>query len=679
MNIRKGFVAVFAFLIFVSTVAAQGASFNLIDPADGEDFGYQSIDFSAEITANENLSAADIRIGIPDGSYTYVATTTNTIVDGETRSLSGTLQLEDPSLWPTGTYNWTVTGTAEDNGELFESTTRTFTVSENGYDLDFSLDRPAPGETYVKGTQEEFSAFVDAPDGMDLDAADITLTRPGGTDYVVESQTGISGNSVSLSAFTDFAGEPTGTWMWHVNALADTGTTFKSSSSQAFEVVDRAYSFEYVEAPSDGETIEGPPPVTINLSVDAVPNTELDEIYILMDKPGDPAGEQIVTVNNPTVGDTVHLDTQYTANESGEYEFVVEGVDPDGNHYSYGIRAFNVTSGPYNFTLVSPPDGASFETTDTVQFEASIEAPEGETLESADISVFDPQGNSFETFSVSGISSSSTTITGSLTIPESFEVADYPVNGTWTWNVEAITQSDTEFETSATRSFEVTKRPVPNVSFNLDIPEAESSYEVGDTVKFRATASVPTEYVLEAGDISVFDPEGFEVETFSVSSNSDSVITITGNYTIPESFDAVEYSPVGTWTWNMEAIPENGDTFQVSGTKSFEVNEKQLGLAELAAKVLAEWIGDFVSGFFEGMSDNLSEDNMTVIAVVLAISIAVMTAYVSQSPMIGMGSMVLASLAFVVVGWLPSWIGFVFIVLTAAVLGFAATQIGGGG
>lgn len=119
------------------------------------------------------------------------------------------------------------------------------------------------------------------------------------------------------------------------------------------------------------------------------------------------------------------------------------------------------------------------------------------------------------------------------------------------------------------------------------------------------------------------------------------------------------------------------DSVNISASTT-DTTETADSLGESLGGSLAEFTGKFFEGFFNGIENNVSESNQNLIASIIAVIFGIIAGVLSRSSLLGVGTMVLTVLGFTVQGWMPSWIGFVFVVITAGIIAFLGSKIGGG-
>lgn len=453
----------------------------------------------------------------------------------------------------------------------------------------------------------------------------------------------------------------------------------------------------------------------------------------------------------------------------GAWQWTATASDFDtGDLYTSGNRTLNIDgdNADVNFTLNNPMNNTGFNNGETVDFNASVTAPEGVTLEDAQIQYFTDTGQSGTIAQQQNVADNTVTLTGSETFNE---------NANYTWYATALPEGAGTYQDSSESYFTVSE-PDYNITFANFEPADQSTYTEGDTINF--SVDVTSDYGQQHDIEGIYDGQIEEVCTHPGDGS-----TVTCEYSVTENtpgtynyrFSAITSSPSGTFlndTENRELTveqypvtatftnfqPADNQTFEFgeqinisvdvkadaqqsidvegivdgnikevfthpgdNSTQSYEftvsydqnmtdvgyrfsaitsspngsfINDTEQrtfdvidydepldtgGIASGIGAKIAAFIANIFSGFFDGIENNVSEANQTLVAAMLAIIIAVITAAVTRSSIIGMGAMMLTVLGFVVNGWLPSWIGFVFITLTAAVLALIAGRVVGGG
>jgi len=144
------------------------------------------------------------------------------------------------------------------------------------------------------------------------------------------------------------------------------------------------------------------------------------------------------------------------------------------------------------------------------------------------------------------------------------------------------------------------------------------------------------------------------------------------------------------YRFNVITSSPDGDSLGDTNVRFFDVvgynNEteeptdptKPDGLFAQFGAFIGEYATAFIEGIISGLENNTSDGNQAIVFIFVTIILASIVGYLTNSTM-GMASMVLLTLAGTVKGWLPSWIGFVFIVMTAVIIGWFGAKVTSGG
>lgn len=298
--------------------------------------------------------------------------------------------------------------------------------------------------------------------------------------------------------------------------------------------------------------------------------------------------------------------------EPGETHTYTRGINfnesdqPEGD-YTWRARADNLTAdetyfsenrtltidadaAEITFSNLEPSDNSIFDVNDSVDFNAEVEAPEGNNMDDAKIDWYGLEEGSGE-ITPSSSYTNSVTVSGS----ESFSDA-----GSYEWYATAQPEGGS-YQDSETRSFEV-EAATPDIEWNepddgetftypfsedntdVDVSWSIESYsENGTTALYRNDSEIQNETFSEYSSTTYTETDTLEkgtyeyytvVETETHTEESDPV-TITVEQedaeppevstSKPEEEDVYEYGPdenseTITFEWSVESFDEDGDT-----------------------------------------------------------------------------------------------------------------------
>lgn len=516
----------------------------------------------------------------------------------------------------------------------------------------------------------EFSHTITAPEGG-ANITGITLYYPNGTKYgdFDDSVDLTEGETYNHSETINFNSTmPEGAWQWTATASDfDTGDLYTSGNRTLNIDGDNADLNFTLDSPANNTDFNNGETVDFNASVTAPEGVTLEDAQIQYFT--DTGSSGTITQQQNVDNNTVTLTGSETFNENANYTWYATALPEGAGTYQDSSESYFTVTDPdfsINYTLNNPVDGATIGY-ENINFSGEIETDT--ELDSADIELFNPSGTS-----VAVMAGQTSVGPGTIQLSEQFNFdGDNDPEGTWTWRLNAFVNG-TEYS-SDPDSFTLDGDSV-NLGFTLNSPADNSEFNTSESISFDADISSPD-------GVEIVDPQ---IQYFTDTGSGGTIVTGTDAENSVSLTSTESFNESANYTWYATAVPEGGSSYQDSSERNFTILETPdepidpaEGIAQEIGAKIAAFISNIFGGFFDGIENNVSEANQTLIASMLAIIIAVITAVLTRSSIIGIGSMMLTILGFVVNGWIPSWIGFVFITLTAAVLALIAGRVVGGG
>lgn len=616
-------------------------TFNPQAPSEGQTFGFQTVDFQGEVTAGEEVQSTDIKINFPDGTSQIIGGNSNTLQAGETRQIN-TQYTFDSSTDPQGEYNYTVNAVLS-GGDVVSSEPVSFNINENGYDVDFTLTTPNDGTSFLKGDGIPFEATADLPDGMTIQAADVTVTGPEGGQPFAVTDSSVGQNSITLSGtYNTDQITLVGEYSWEMETIAESGTDFKTSQTRTFTI---------------SENFQATDSLFVNI-------TEETNLYsIATDQNG------FIPTQENFGSFTQRNDSYEVGAVEGQIGYGAAAIFNrtmrvgQGESMQIDYRGFtdngDVTAGTFGVGLLDENKNQTIDSTELSAAGGLLDGPVDDYLQSTIQRV-----NSTHVWF-------NTTVTQGANTPASSEklvaLGENRNFRPYVWGYSGGTSSQplvniySQNFTGGTISEET--GAAPEVTFDLVSPEDNASFEVGNTVQFVASATVPEGESLDAADLSIFDPEGAKIEEFSQSGIDDNKVTLEGEYTIPSEFDAVDYGPEGNWTWNMQAFP----TFegQTSVNRTFNVTRTEESVYDTFFGAIGGQVGEINNALKQEFGDN----GLLGISFLFSIIAGGIMVGWTKSTEVAAVTIVASLLFFWDVGWVAD--RYVFIIVLAMILAAA--------
>lgn len=427
-------------------------------------------------------------------------------------------------------------------------------------------------------------------------------------------------------------------------------------------------------------------------------------------------GTQTVGINsfsppdetNITEGETQTIEANITVENGGtpvDIEGIFDGnIDTVFSHPGDGssqVYSFDVTpssSGDYNYwfnVITDSPNGDSLGSTEVRSLNVEAFSPTATfsnfspadnstvyTGNDQDISVdvtADNQGNQIDIEAIyNGSIDQVFTHPGDGSTQSYTFTVNPSTEGTPDYRFSAITSSPggTFINDTESRNLFVTDYPATANFTNFSPPDGSNITE-GESETISIDISVDN-------NGNPVDVEGiFDGSIQSVNSHPGDGTTQSYSFTVTPSsagnftyrFSVITDSPSGTFIDDstirtLEVLSSDTDGGTDGGTGD--------NIGGMIGGTIAEILAGIVDGFFSGVESQVSESNQAFLAIIVSVILGMIAGAFTGHGSFGVGTTVLSVLGFTIKGWLPSWVGFVFVVITAGLVAWIGSKAGGG-
>jgi len=641
-------------------------SVSLIDPNDGKVFdsdSYQdansdSVPFRFEINALDNPIDYDLLIR-PNGSNSYSipygTSKTGTVQDSKTIELYRNML--DTFSQQYGEFDWKVELREQNTNRNTTSSVRTFSITKP-QNATLNFINPNDHDTfYLTGQQSTKNVKF---------RWDVDTTEKGTVELEVNNFDKKYQANKGLTQFTDSIELDEGSYIANLTFKSD---NFEIEKSHEFSINKNEPELEsYIKLlrPQDNATLYQASGLArrfgweIQNSVESGSGEGNSTLYIENDN------------NNVVKSFSREYDTQ---NEPQSYTQIVKPSTLNLGVYNWYVKfdspsqASTQKSSEFKFTVkdfnppkvtIFQPKNKTYTNKEKPQFEFEVESFEqspkiqlrvrnkGE-YSSTILKTYTQSGNTKKTYS--------------------FDNKNFTV-GSYEWFVR--TQPD-QFRTfdSNISTFEVEPSQIKEPEFSLIKPDQGETFSVPNG---SDSAKVKFEYASQSysdNDASVklmLQNVSEDSSTDYTAINSHLQNDNDGNQTFTFEKDLTEQG----YRWKLKLEYPNGQKYE-SDAKSFAVNDPETEFTpQPPAPSVSPTYLDRATSFLVSLT---GQGGTMFLAVVLTLASSVAVTIKAESDKLGMATMVLVALGFTTVGWFPSWIAVVFVLISVGITVFLTNKL----